>query len=86
MLLAKLIKLGEQAAHQGHDILRLRLHAVLVEPMNLCLQQSHIFQLINHFLIVFDACEDVLWDQFGQDFFCALNFNVNDPVVVVDLA
>ena len=86
MLLAQLVKLAEQAAHQGNGLCRLTLCAELREAGDLRVQQCHVLQLINDLLIVLDALQHMFRHQLREKLFSSLDLYVDDPIVVIDLA
>ena len=63
MLLAQLVKLAKQAAHQCNGLCWLTLCTELGEASDLCVQQCHVFQLINDLLIVLDALQHMFRHQ-----------------------
>ena len=85
MLLAQLVKLAVKAAHHLHNLLWLRLNAELGNPCDFCSKESHILEVVDHFLVVFDTLEHVFRDQLGQQLLSPLDLNINYSVVIINL-
>ena len=86
MLLAQLVKLAEQSAHQGDGLCWLTLCAELREASDLRVEQCHILQLINDLLIVLDALQHMFRHQLREKLFSSLDLYVDDSIIVIDLA
>lgn len=86
VLLAQLVELTEKSVHHSDGFRRLTFCAEVGEACDFCVQYRHIFKLVDDFLVVLDALEHVLRHQLRKQILRLLNLDVNDPVIVVDLA
>ena len=86
MLLTELVKLAEEPAHRGDDVLGLALCTEFIESCDLCVQEGHVFKLIDDLLVIFDALKDMLWHKFGEKLFRAFDLDIDDSVIIVNLS
>ena len=86
MLLAQLVKLAEQAAHQGNGLCWLTLCAELREAGDFRVQQRYVLQLVNNLLIILDALQHMFRHQLREKLFSSLDLYVDDPIIVINLA
>ena len=84
VLLTQLVKLAVEATHESKHVCRLRLLTEFGHSRDLSVQQGHLLQVVDNFLVVLDALEDVLGDQFGEKFLSSLDLNIDNSIVVVD--
>ena len=86
-LVAEFIELAEEPRQQSDHFLWFR-HILrkLCKSNHISVEKCYIVKQIDHFLVILDTLQHMLWNKLAKQFLCLLDLNLNNPFVIVDLA